>query len=161
MLFDSWLWAQVSYNFNLEESHSVMGWLQLSSRCSAANHKAKQLEKASGMAQELRNKGEKSFDCFGSSRTPGEQNPGETNIPLASLGEQRPNFTIPQGFAADLPCLQGFSVELQALLSARFAAGRPTAELSQPTGPCGVLAATCSLCQTSLRSASEHQLWCE
>lgn len=25
----------------------------------------------------------------------------------------------------------------------------------------GVLAATCSLCQTSLRSASEHQLWCE
>lgn len=110
MLFDSWLWAQVSYNFNLEESHSVMGWLQLSSRCSAANHKAKQLEKASGMAQELRNKGEKSFDCFGSSRTPGEQNPGETNIPLASLGEQRPNFSIPQALLLTCRVFKGFQL---------------------------------------------------
>lgn len=81
MPFESWLWAQVSYDFNLEESHGVMGWLQLSQGCSAANHKAKQLEEASAMAQELGNKGERSFDCFGSRRTPGEQNPGETNNP--------------------------------------------------------------------------------
>lgn len=113
MLFESQLWAQVSYDFNLQESHSVVGWLQLSRGCSAANHEGKQLEKASAMAQESRNKGERSFDCFGSRRTPGEQNPGETNIPLASLGEQRPNFSIPPGSAAALPCLQGFSVELQ------------------------------------------------
>lgn len=113
VLFESWLWAQVCCDFNLEESHSVVGWLQLSRGCSAANHKAKQLEKASTMAQELGNKGERSFDCFGSSRTPGEQNPGETNISLASLEEQKPNFSIPQGF----------SVELQAPLSVRFAAG--------------------------------------
>lgn len=95
MLFESWLWAQVSYDLNLEESHSVMGWLQLSQGCSAANHKAKELENASAMAQESGNKGERSFDCFGSSRTPGEQNPGEISIPLASLEEQRPNFFIP------------------------------------------------------------------
>lgn len=102
VLFESWLWAQVCCDLNLEESHSVLGWLQLSRGCSAANQEEKQLGKASAMAQELGNKGERSFGCFVSGRTPGEQSPGETNIAQASLEEQRPSFSILQSLL--LPC---------------------------------------------------------
>lgn len=39
VLFESWLWAQVCCDLNLEESHSVLGWLQRM-QCSQPGGKA-------------------------------------------------------------------------------------------------------------------------
>lgn len=154
VLFESWLWAQVCCDFNLEESHSVLGWLQLSRGCSAAN-----LRKSSWKRPQPwhRNWGIKERGALIALDSRRAESRGFWIRCSGFLGRTEATSLYPPVFAAALPCLQGFAVELQAPLSVRFAAGTPRAELSQPTGPCGVLAATCSLSDKS----EEHQLCCE